>query len=195
MTKAIIMEKVVFLDRDGVICEERIHLHRREDFKLIDKTIDAIKLLNKNNYRIIIISNQSAIAKGICTQNDVENLNNYMRELLNEKGAKLDKIYFCPHHPKGNNPIYTKECECRKPKPGMILQAQKDFNIKDLSGCYIIGDKMSDIYAGKSAGCKTILVKTGYGGKGNENLIDIEPSFHASDLYDAVANIILKNKV
>ena len=185
--------KFIFLDRDGVICEEKSHLHKIEDFKLINRVANAIKLLNKNNCKVIVISNQSAIAKGICTQKDVDILNNQMKEILNGKNAELDKIYFCPHHPTaGNNPIYTKECECRKPKPGMIFQAQKDFNIKNLSECYIIGDKMSDIYAGKAAGCKTILVKTGYGGKGNENLTDIEPSFHASDLYDAVAKIILQ---
>ncbi len=190
------MEKAVFLDRDGVICEEKIHLHKKENFKLIKGVINAIKLLNENNYRTIVISNQSAIAKGICTQKDVENLNNYMKKLLSEKGAKLDRAYYCPHHPSvGNDPNYTKECECRKPKPGMILQAQKDFNIKNPNTCYMIGDKMSDIYAGKAAGCKTILVKTGYGGKSNEKLKDIEPSFHANDLYDAVANIILKNKI
>ncbi len=185
--------KFVFLDRDGVISEEKVHLHKKEDMRLIPRSAEAIKILNENNYKVIAITNQPVIAKGLCTLEELEEIHKCMEILLAEKGAKLDKIYFCPHHPTvGNNPEYTKDCDCRKPKPGLIFQAQKDFNIKNLSECFMIGDKMSDIYAGRSAGCKTILVETGYGGKGGENLEDIKASFYAPNLHSAVMKIILK---
>lgn len=185
--------KYIFLDRDGVINVEKENLHKRSELEIIPGSAEAIKILNENNYKVIIITNQPIIARGLCTLEDLQNIHNFMKNLLAKRKAKIDRIYFCPHHPKiGDNPLYTKDCECRKPKAGMIIQAQKDFNIKDLSKFYMIGDKMSDIYAGKTAGCKTILVETGYGGKGNENLKDIEASFYASDLYEAVNHIILK---
>lgn len=183
--------KFIFLDRDGVITIEREHLHKKSDVEIIPRSAEAIKILNDNNYRVIVITNQPVIARGLCTLQELAEINEHMSSLLAKKGAKLDKIYFCPHHPKaGNNPEYTKDCDCRKPKPGMILEAQKDFKIQDLSKFYMIGDKMSDIYAGKAAGCKTILVKTGYGGKGGENLKDIDPTFYADDLYSSVLKIL-----
>lgn len=186
--------KFVFLDRDGVISVEKEHLHKKSDMEIIPRSAEAIKIFNDSNYKVIVITNQPVIARGLCTLEELAEIHKYMETLLAKEGAKLDKIYFCPHHPKaGNNPKYTKDCECRKPKPGMILQAQKDFDIKDLSKCHMIGDKMSDIHTGKSAGCKTILVKTGYGGKAGENLENIAPSFYASDLYDAVMNLMSKD--
>lgn len=187
------LNKFIFLDRDGVINIEKKHLHKKSDMEIIPRSAEAIKILNDNDYKVIIITNQPVIARGLCTLEELEDIHKHMKNLMAKKGAKLDKIYFCPHHPKeGDNPIYTKECECRKPKAGMILKAQKDFNIGDLSECFMIGDKMSDIYAGQTAGCKTILVETGYGGCENENLKDIEASFRALDLYEAVIKIILK---
>lgn len=184
--------KFVFLDRDGVISIEKDLLHKKSDIEIIPNSAEAIKILNDNGYKVIVITNQPVIARGLCTLEELENIHKYMENLLARKEAKLDKIYFCPHHPKaGNNPEYTKDCDCRKPKPGMIFQAQRDFNIKNLSDCFMIGDKMSDIHAGRAAGCKTILVNTGYGGKGGENLEDVKASFYSSDLYDAVTKIII----
>ena len=186
-------EKYIFLDRDGVICEDKHHIHKIEDIVLIPKSAEAIRLLNEHNYKVILITNQPVIARGLCRIDELKELNLYLERLLLKEGAKINKIYFCPHHPTaGNNSTYTRECECRKPKPGMILQAKKDFNIGDLSTYYMLGDKMSDIHAGKSAGCKTILVETGYGGKGGEQLEEIEPDYYATNLYNAVKEIILK---
>ena len=186
-------EKYVFLDRDGVINIEKDLLHKKEDLELIPGSAEAIKLLNKNDYRVIVITNQPVVAGGLCTFDEAKEINSHMEGILAKEGAKINRVYFCPHHPtKGNNPEYTRECECRKPKPGMILNAQRDFNIKNLSLCYVVGDKTSDIKAGKLAGCKTILVKTGYAGDDGFN--DAIPDCEAKDLYDAVLNIILKNE-
>lgn len=186
------MQDVVFLDRDGVICEEVTHLHKEEDLRLIQGSREAIKLLNDREYLVIIISNQPVVARGICSEDEVIELNKYMEGLLREGGAKIDGFYYCPHHPeKGDNPKYTLDCECRKPNPGMILKARKDFNLENLTG-FMVGDKRGDILAGKRAGCKTILVETGYGGKGGDMVCSVVPTHEERDLYNAVTNIILK---
>lgn len=184
------MKKFIFLDRDGVICEDIDLLHKKEQIKLIHRAAEAIKLLNENNYSVIIITNQPVIARGLCTLEQLNDIHKHMINLLAEQGAHIDSIYFCPHHPaKGNNPVYTRECDCRKPKPGLILQAQRDFNILTLSEYYMIGDSISDIRAGRDSGCKTILV-----GSKIEPFKDAVPDFKAKDLYEAVANIILGEK-
>lgn len=190
------MEKYVFLDRDGVINVEKNLLHKKEDLELIPKSAEAISLLNKNNIKVIVVTNQPAIARGLCTEEELKDINEHLNNLLKNKNARIDGFYYCPHHPTaGSNPFYTKQCDCRKPKPGLIFQAKKDFNIKDISQFFMIGDKMSDIHAGLQAGCKTILVKTGYGGSGGgEEFKDAVPDYEAQDLYDAVINIILKNE-
>src|SRR3989344_1609092 len=138
------VEKIVFLDRDGVICKDKNLLHKKEDIELIPGSGEAIKLLNENKYKTIVISNQPVVARGLCTLEQLNEINECLKKILAGKGAKLDKIYFCPHHPTaGDNPVYTKECECRKPNPGMIFQAEKDFGIENLQECYMIGDKTS----------------------------------------------------
>ncbi len=187
------MDKIVFLDRDGVICEEKNLLHKKEDIKLIDKSAEAIRILNENGYRVIVATNQPVVARSLCTEEELNEINNHLQELLKKHGAKIDRSYYCPHHPtKGDNPKYTRECECRKPKAGMILSAIKDLDIKDIKECYIVGDTIGDIKTGDNVGCKTILVKTGYGGKGEYN--DAIPMFTAENLHDAVTRIILPNK-
>ena len=185
------MAKFIFLDRDGVICEEREFLHKKEDLKLIEGSAGAIRLLNEENFKVIIITNQSVIAIGLCNEQEVIEIDLCLKELLEKEGAIIEKTYYCPHHPIiGDNLKYTRECYCRKPLPGMILQAKKDFDIEDISEAYMIGDKIGDILAGKRAGCKTILVKTGYGGK--EGFSDATPDYVAKNLNEAVEKIILK---
>jgi histidinol-phosphate phosphatase family protein len=187
------MNKLVFLDRDGVICEDYDLMHKKEQIELIPRSADAIKLLNENGYKVIIATNQPVVARGLCSEETVVEMNAYLEELIARDGAKIDRIYYCPHHPKkGDNPKYTRDCECRKPKPGMLLFGMKDFGLESLSECYIVGDSISDIRAGDLAGCKTILVRTGKGGIGEFN--DATPMFTENDLYDAVINVILKEK-
>jgi len=181
--------KYIFLDRDGVINKEIDHLNKIEQVELIPRSANAIKLLNENNYSIIIITNQAAIAKGLLTEKGLEDIHLHLRKLLEKEGAQITKIYFCPHHPETE---YSglKKCACRKPNPGLLLEAQKALGIPELQKCYMIGDKTSDIAAGAAVGCKTILVNTGYAGKDRE--VEAKPNFIAQDLYDAVTRIILK---
>jgi len=186
------MEKFVFLDKDGVINKEINFLHKKEDLELIEGSAEAIKKLNDNGWIVIIVTNQPVVAIGLCTEEDGREINSRLKEMLAEKGAKIERTYYCPHHPKkGGNLKYTKECECRKPKPGMILAAKRHFGI-DLSESYMIGDHTGDILAGVRAGCKTILVKTGHGG--NDEFDDATPDFIAKNLRDAVEKIILPKK-
>ena len=186
-------KRMVFLDRDGVICEEKHLLHRKEDLELIPRSAEAIKLFNDGGYQVAIVTNQPVVARGLCSEIEVQEIHLYLEELLKNLDAFVDKIYYCPHHPKvGVNPEYTRVCECRKPDIGMLLQAKRDFELETFDGCYMIGDRIGDINAGNNAGCKTILVKTGYAGR--EKFNDAVPMFEADDLYEAVVKIILEDK-
>ncbi len=186
------MAKAVFLDRDGVVCKEKNYLHKKEEIELLPQVAEAIQLLNQSQYKVIIVSNQTVVARGLCTLEELEGINAHLEALLKQKGASIDRTYYCPHHPsKGSVLEYVTICECRKPKPGMLYQAQKDFNLS-LSESFMIGDKTSDIKAGELAGCTTILVETGYGGA--DGVLEVTPRFKEKDLYAAVTSIILKNE-
>ncbi len=185
------MKQAVFLDRDGVICEDKHYIHRKEDFILLSGVAEAIRLLNQQGYRVIVVTNQSGIARGLYSFQVMESLHEHMLKLLSKEKASIDKIYCCPHHPRGVIQEYRRSCPCRKPSPGMLYQAQKDFNL-DLSTCYLVGDKTTDIQTGINAGCKTIMVETGYGG--NDNVMLVTPHFKTKDLYTAVTEIILRNR-
>jgi len=183
--------KAIFLDRDGVINEEVDQLCKVKDLKIYDFAAKAIKKINEIGNLAIIISNQPMIAKGFMTENDLHEIHKKLEAELGKKGAKIDAIYYCSHHPEkgfaGEMPELKIKCKCRKPEIGLFLKAKKDFNI-DLKKSYLIGDKTSDILAGKRAGCKTILVKTGYGGK--DKLFNVKPDFTAKNLLEAVNNIL-----
>lgn len=158
-------QKAIFLDRDGTINKYVGFLRDISQFELIPGVTDAIKEINKYGYLAIVVTNQPVIARGEVTYEQLQEIHNKMETLLGEDGAYIDGIYFCPHHPHkgydGEIPELKYECECRKPRAGMILQAAKDFNI-DISNSWVIGDSESDIIAGLNAGCKTVLL-------GNEN--------------------------
>ncbi|WP_010681358.1 D-glycero-beta-D-manno-heptose 1,7-bisphosphate 7-phosphatase [Acetivibrio cellulolyticus] len=156
------MAKAVFLDRDGTINVEKNYVYKIEDFEFIDGTKEAIKRLNDNDYKVIVITNQAGIARGYYKEEDVFKLHNFMNKELSKIGAQVDAFYYCPHHPTAGDEKYRIECNCRKPKSGLIVKAVKDFEL-DLSKCWLIGDKESDIIAGQRVGIKTILVRTGYG--------------------------------
>jgi D-glycero-D-manno-heptose 1,7-bisphosphate phosphatase len=184
--KVSIIKIAIFLDRDGVVNEEVHLLHKPEDLKLIPRSAEAIAKLNQANIPVILITNQPVVARGLCTNEDINIIHNHLQKLLEQKNAKLDAIYYCPHHPN-----FTKECECRKPLPGLILKAEKDFNI-NLTKSYMIGDRISDIKAGFLAGCKTIGVKTGYAC--DDGFKDATPDMMANDLYHAVEIILERCK-
>lgn len=154
-------QKAIFLDRDGTINKYVGFLRNIDDFELLSGVAEAIRKINESGYLAIVITNQPVIARGEVTWDQLEMIHNKMETLLGKEGAYLDKIYFCPHHPnkgfEGEISELKIDCECRKPKPGMLLKAAKDFNI-DLSESWMVGDGKNDVLAGKNAGCRTALI-------------------------------------
>lgn len=152
-----IKQKVIFLDRDGTINKYVGFLRNIDDFELIEGVTDAIKLINQSGYLAIVVTNQPVIARGEVSWEELNEIHKKMATLLGKDGAYIDGIYICPHHPdkgfEGERPEYKIDCDCRKPKPGLLLQAAKDFNI-DLSASYMIGDSHRDVEAGENAGVK-----------------------------------------
>ena len=156
-------QKAIFLDRDGTINKYVGFLRNIDDFELIEGVAEAIKLINQSGYLAIVVTNQPVIARGEVTWEELNEIHEKMATLLGKEGAYVDGIYICPHHPdkgfEGERPEYKIDCDCRKPKPGLLLQAAKDFNI-DLSESYMIGDSHRDVEAGENAGVKkSILIK------------------------------------
>ena len=150
------MNGVVFLDRDGVINADIGYLWRREDFVWIPGAPAAIRLFNERGRPVVVVTNQSGVARGYYTEQDVESLHRWMNAELNRQGARIDAFYFCPHHPDGAIPEYTRVCDCRKPQPGMLLQAMEDWRA-DPAKSVLIGDKESDVEAAAAAGIRGYL--------------------------------------
>ncbi len=179
-------QKAIFLDRDGTINQYVGFLRNIDDFALTDTASEAIRLIHQAGYLAIVITNQPVIARGEMTFEQLEEVHNKMETLLGRDGAFLDKIYFCPHHPHkgfaGEIAELKFECECRKPKPGLISQAARDFNI-DLKKSWMIGDSQNDIMAGKAAGCGTALI-------GDLGSITEKADFYGSDLLDCVKQCV-----
>ncbi|MEN6343153.1 MAG: D-glycero-beta-D-manno-heptose 1,7-bisphosphate 7-phosphatase [Methanospirillum sp.] len=184
------MRKAVFLDRDGVLNQDPPHYaHRIDQLVMIPRVDDAIRLLHDSGYLLVVITNQSGVARGYYPEEQVGVFNEALRKEIGKKGGDIDAIYYCPHHPEAPLERYRVECNCRKPKPGMILEAAQKFTV-DLSQSFLVGDKATDIQAGKNAGCRTILVLSG---QGTDEVSKITPGdcLVASDLYDAATRFIL----
>ena len=157
-------QKTIFLDRDGVINQHVGFLRHIDDFELIEGVSDAIRLINQSGYLVIVVTNQPVIARGEVTWEELQEIHRKMETLLGKDGVYIDGLYICPHHPdrgfEGERLEYKFDCDCRKPKPGLLLKAAQDFNI-DLSQSIMIGDSESDIQAGRNAGCKeSVLVES-----------------------------------
>ena len=152
-------QRAVFLDRDGTINQYAGFLKNMEDFTLIDGAAEAIRLINRSGYLAIVVTNQPVIARGDVTWKQLDEIHRKMETLLGEKGAYVDDIFVCPHHPDrgfaGEIPAYKIDCDCRKPKPGLLFQAAEKYNI-DLSASWMIGDSARDVEAGRTAGCQTV---------------------------------------
>ena len=179
-------KKAIFLDRDGVINKDKGYVYKTNDFHFEENSLNGLKLIDFNEYLVFIVSNQAGIAKGYYSEEDFRKMSLWLNRFLDKKGVKITKTYYCPHSPGAKITQYKKKCDCRKPGIKLFLKAQKEFNI-NLKKSYLIGDKTSDILAGKKAGCKTILVETGYSGK--DNLFSVKPDFRAKDLPEAIAII------
>lgn len=186
-----LLRRAVFLDRDGTINVEKEYLHRPEDFEFIPGAPQAIRLLNDAGFCVVVVTNQSGVARGYYDEAAVERLHRYMDDELACFGARVDAYYFCPHHPGHGSGIYKRECACRKPLPGMLVQAAADLTI-DLTESWIIGDKLADVEAGLRAGCRPLLVRTGYGAD-EEARLPREVPVHDDIL--AAAQAIINNAV
>jgi histidinol-phosphate phosphatase family protein len=182
-------QHAVFLDRDGVINIERSFIHSPGEMELYPFTARAVRKINESEYKAIVVTNQSVIARNLCTIEELNNVHKKMETDLGNKGAKIDALYYCPHHPDKGYPEerseYKIDCMCRKPKPGMLLNAAEDYNI-ELTRSYMIGDSHRDILAGKNAGCITVGVMTGYGLKKTP----VRPDYFFTNLEEAVSFII-----
>ena len=178
------MERAVFLDRDGTVIQDVGYLDECDRIKFLPKVGKAIKLLNESGFKVIVITNQSGVARGYFTEETVKEINEYIHESLAEQGASIDMVYYCPHHIEGIIEEYRRECYCRKPDPGMIEEAAREFGI-DLENSFVIGDKISDIEAGRRAGCKTILLASEDLPKNGKETVIISDHI-ALDLYEAV---------
>ncbi|HTZ39960.1 MAG TPA: HAD family hydrolase [Syntrophales bacterium] len=178
--------RAVFVDRDGTLNEEVGYLSRMDQLKIFPRAVEAIRLVNASGMKAVVISNQSGIARGYFTEDFVRSVHDRINQLLGAEGARIDGFYVCPHHPVHGSGIYKRDCDCRKPKPGLLLQAAAEMNI-DLARSYMIGDMLKDIEAGKKAGARGILVKTGYG----SNIVRTDmPAYIAEDILDAVKWIL-----
>ncbi len=177
------MEKVVFLDRDGVISKDSPdHIKSWDEFHFLPKAKDAIKLLTKNNFNVIVITNQSVIARGMTSVTELEEMHSNMVKEIEKKGGKIVDIYYCPHHPDDG-------CNCRKPAPGMLLQAIKDHDI-DPKKSFMVGDRMMDVKVGKKVGTRSIIIPSKLGKKEMKEEKKIKPDYIAENLYDASKWII-----
>lgn len=154
-------KRAVFLDRDGVINVDNGYVSQRDDFKFIDGVIDACKVLKEKGYLLVVITNQSGIARGYFSEEQFHTLTEWMDWSLADRGVDLDGFYYCPHHAEKGIGEYKIDCDCRKPKPGMLISAIADLDI-DVSQSILVGDKVSDLQAGLAAGINTnYLVRTG----------------------------------
>jgi len=180
-------DRVVFLDRDGTICEEVGYLDHVGGMKLIPHSGKAVRLLNERGFRVVVITNQAGVAKGYFPESILGDLHAEMERQLREEGARVDGIYYCPHHPTEGIGPYLRVCDCRKPATGLLERAARDLDL-DLSSAYMIGDHFSDVECGQRIGAETVLLLTGHG---REALAKREtwprpPSHIAADLYRAV---------
>ena len=182
------MKSAVFLDRDGTIVRDGGYSCDYRRISIYPFTTASIRRLNDAGIPVVVVTNQSAVARGICTPEQVEEANQWIRSRLSDEGARIDAFYCCPFHPEGRVPGYVKTSPMRKPAPGMLQLAAREMDL-DLGKSVMIGDKLSDIAAGAAAGCRTILVRTGYG-ESESNRVEeagIHPRHVAVDLREAVS--------
>lgn len=185
-------EIAVFLDRDGTISDEVGYVNHVDRFRLLPRVAEAIKLVNDSGLLAVVVTNQAGVARGYFAESLIKEVHEKLERFLEAHGAHLDGIYYCPHHPEVGPPEYRINCNCRKPKTGMIDTAVRDLEI-DVKRSYMVGDKISDIEFAHKVGAKGVMVMTGYG-KGELKYFShewkVRPDHIADDLYDAVKWIL-----
>jgi D-glycero-D-manno-heptose 1,7-bisphosphate phosphatase len=184
--------RAVFLDRDGTINEEMGYVNHIERFHLLPRVGQAIRVLNQNGWKAVVITNQSGVARGYFPESLIHEIHRKMADLLKKEGARLDGIYYCPHHPDVGDPPYRQKCRCRKPATGLIEKAVKELDL-DTSASYMVGDRGVDIEFAHKVGARAILVLTGYGKGEWEYFGDqwrVKPDYVAEDLFEAAQWIL-----
>ena len=182
----------VFIDRDGTINEQMGYVNHISRFVLLPGTAEGIRLLNRHQYLAIIVSNQSGVARGYFPMELIDRVHAHMKDLLAKEGANIDGIFFCPHYPRGIVPEYSVECDCRKPRTGLVQKACEEFDI-DMKNSYVIGDRCSDIELAERSNLQGIMVRTGYGLGDIEYVLPhkpFNPQHIARDLLHAIRWII-----
>jgi histidinol-phosphate phosphatase family protein len=186
-------QRAVFLDRDGTLVKEVNGLTSPDQLELLPDAAKAVRELNHHGWLAVLVTNQPVVAKGFCTEADIAAIHNKLETLLGREHAYLDRIYWCPHHPEkgfaGERPELKIDCDCRKPKPGMVRQAARDLNL-DLGACWFVGDTTTDVETAHNAGVKSILVRTGHAGQ--DDKYKIAPDRTAANLLDSVRLFMAK---
>jgi D-glycero-D-manno-heptose 1,7-bisphosphate phosphatase len=186
----------VFLDRDGTICEEVGYVNHLSRSRLLPRSAEAIRLINQSGALAVVTTNQSGVARGYFSRDLVEAVHAQLRSAVESSGARLDAIYYCPHHPTEGSPPWRAECDCRKPRPGMIERATREHRI-DLQHSWVVGDGVVDIEAGAALGVPGVLVLTGYGRglvEHQRHRFKTEPVHVAEDLLEAVRFILGRSR-
>jgi D-glycero-D-manno-heptose 1,7-bisphosphate phosphatase len=181
----------IFIDRDGTLNEDRGYLASVDELIIYPWAAEAVRLVNDSGFKAIVITNQSGVARELCTEEEVRVIHDALQAELQRAGAYLDGIYYCPHHPEIGRTPYRMLCDCRKPRPGLLQTAAREHNI-DLKRSYVVGDKWSDLELAHNAGARSALVLTGYGSITKARLkgISRQPDFIGGDLLEAVKAII-----
>lgn len=182
-----ILRAAVFLDRDGTVNEEVGYLSDLSRLRLLPGTAAAIRMLNEAGLAVVLVTNQSGVARGYFPESFVHDTHELLTRMLADDGARLDGIYYCPHHPTAGEPPYRQECGCRKPETGLLDRAARELGL-DLHASFMVGDKWSDVELGQRAGCRSILVRTGFGhdDEGNRRPPHLsDPDYVAHDLAEA----------
>lgn len=181
----------LFLDRDGTIIEEVNYLQSPEQVRLLPGVGHAIHRINQLGVPVIVVTNQAGVARGLFTLHDVDRVHAHLAALLQSENAVVNAFYICPHHPTAGSGEWRTQCECRKPRPGMLLRAAAERNL-DLRQSVMIGDKLIDLQAGAAAGCETVLVRTGYGKdcESDARAADVRLLAVADNLADAIADLL-----
>jgi D-glycero-D-manno-heptose 1,7-bisphosphate phosphatase len=190
------MNKAVFLDRDGTVNEEVGYMTDLDKLRLIEGAGQAIRRLNEVGFKIVVVTNQSGVARGYFPESLVHEAHNRIDGMLSQFGARIDAVYYCPHHPRAGNSQYTRDCDCRKPRTGLIERAVKDLAI-DKVHSYMVGDKWTDVELGQRAGVHAILVMSGFApdDPGNERPQQVaEPDFFAHTIVEAADWIIRREQ-
>lgn len=184
----------VFLDRDGTLIEEVGYLSHLDRIVLYPWSIESVKLLNRAGFKVVVVTNQAGVARGLFDEDFIDEAHRFLDQKFGDGGATIDKFYYCPHHPEASVEAYRCECDCRKPKAGMLWKAAQELQL-ELSHSFVIGDRLSDLRLGPAVGAKSVLVRTGYGETTARELTDdVEVDYTAPELMTAVAWILRQSK-